>query len=107
MSYAHAASRHRPATYAGAPHEGHHAAQPTHVPWWDTPRAHRVARDIGDYVDDLMQWACVLLGVLLVVFADSVLLAVLWPVDPHLASGAFGLVLVVILAWIWHGRRRD
>lgn len=98
-----------------AVHRRHAIARPTrhrpqhakHVPWWQSDRAHALACDIGDYVEDLTQWAAIVAGVLLVTLADSIVLAVLWPVDPHLASGAFGLVLVVILAWIWHGRRRD
>jgi lysozyme family protein len=65
-----------------------------------------LAREIGDFVDELHQLAAVAITALVVLGVIYLATAALWPINPSLATAVAAVSLAGLALTVWRMRRR-
>lgn len=107
----HAAGRRHHGNYYGTTHRpvpGHAraAGQPR---WWRTDRGRQLARDIGDYLDDVVQVATVAITALMLLGVAALAVAALWEINQSAAVAVAATVVFAAagaIGWLYRDRRR-
>lgn len=107
----HAAGRRHAGNFADTSHRAipGHARSAGQPRWWNTDRGRALARDIGDFVDDLVQVATVAITALVLLGVAALAVAALWEINQPAAVAVAGVVVVAAagaLGWLWRDRRR-